>query len=117
CIRELMEKIAEHALLLLVSFTLANATACGGIGSRNNGSHTNGKAVYLNRDLHSGNLSQWFHRDYGLGTDVGSNDSGAGYLWYHSNVGGRKAVGMTATPDAHASPAANSDSVYLWDPP
>jgi hypothetical protein len=50
------------------------------------------------------------------GTIYDNRDSGAGYLWYHQNVGGRRAAGMTATPVAHASPAANSDSVYLWDP-
>jgi hypothetical protein len=71
---------------------------------------------YLNRDLSTGDLSQWKHRDYGLGTDVGSNSSDAGYLWYHANVAGSRAAGLTATPTAHASPAADSDSVYLWEP-
>jgi hypothetical protein len=46
-----MERIAEHPRLLLVAFTVANSTACGGIGSRNNGRHSNGNTVYLNRDL------------------------------------------------------------------
>src|SRR5260370_12443877 len=72
--------------------------------------------IYGSGDLSTNDLSQWPHLDYGLGTDVGSNSSGAGYLWYHSNVAGRKAAGMTATPTAHASPAANTDSVYLWAP-
>ncbi|HLB89400.1 MAG TPA: hypothetical protein VJK29_17230 [Terriglobales bacterium] len=72
--------------------------------------------IYDNRDMSTADLSQWTHRDYGLGTDVGGNNSGAGYLWYHQNVGGRRAAGMTATPTAHASSAPNSDSVYLWDP-
>lgn len=85
------------------------ASACG------YGSSASRNIIYLNRDLSSGDLSQWTHRDYGLGTDVGGNDSGGGYLWYHANVVGRRAVGMTVTPTAHASPAANSDSVYLWD--
>lgn len=111
-----MKRIVQRIPLLLVSFTVANATSCGGIGGGNNGSRKNDNIVYLNRDLSTGDLSQWKHRDYGLGTDVGSNDSDAGYLWYHSNVGGRRAAGMTATPTAHASPARNSDSVYLWEP-
>src|SRR6267378_4143878 len=98
------------ALLLLLLFTLANSIAC----NRLNISKT-GNIVFLNHDLSTGDLSQWTHRDYGLGTDAGSNTSGAGYLWYHSDVGGRRAAGMTATPTSHASPAANSDSVYLWD--
>lgn len=72
--------------------------------------------IYGTADLSTGNLSQWPHLDYGIGTDIGSNNSGAGYLWYHANVAGRPAAGMTATPSAHASPAANSDSVYLWAP-
>lgn len=72
--------------------------------------------LYLKRDLKSGNLFHWTHRDYGLGTDAGGNASGGGYLWYHANVKGRPAAGMTVTPTAHASPAAKSDSVYLWEP-
>jgi hypothetical protein len=72
--------------------------------------------VYLNRDLSTGDLSQWTHRDYGLGTDVGGNASRAGFLWYHADVQGRRAAGLTVTPSAHASPAASSDSVYLWEP-
>src|SRR6266581_4533286 len=101
-----MGEIAKRALLLLVPFALVNTIGCGGINSRNNQSDTNGDPAYQNHDLSTGNLMQWRHRDYGLGTDVGLNDSGAGYLWYHPNVGGRKAAGMTATPSAHASPAA-----------
>jgi hypothetical protein len=72
--------------------------------------------VYLNRDLSTGDLSQWTHRDYGLGTDKEGNTSGAGFLYYHANVEGRRAAGLTVTPTAHASPAATSDSVYLWEP-
>ena len=72
--------------------------------------------IYDNRDMSTANLVQWINRDFGLGTNVGSNQSGAGYLTYHANVAGRRAAGMTVTPNAHASPAANSDSVYLWDP-
>ena len=111
-----MKRNAEHTLLVLVSFTAANAIACGGIGFRSSGSQDDGGSVYLNRDLSTGKLSQWAHLDYGLGSGLGSNNSGAGFLWYHSNVGGRRAVGMTATPNAHASPARDSDSVYLWEP-
>jgi len=98
--------------LLLLLFTVANTIACSGL----NASKTNGNTVFLNRDLSTGDLSQWTHRDFGLGTDKGLNTSGAGYLWYHENVGGRRAAGLTATPTAHASPAATSDSVYLWEP-
>ncbi len=72
--------------------------------------------IYDNRDMSTADLSQWTHLDYGLGTDMGGNTSGAGYLWYHANVAGRPAAGMTVTPTAHASPAAHGDSVYLWDP-
>jgi hypothetical protein len=72
--------------------------------------------IIVNHDLSTSNLMQWTHRDWGLGTDVGSNNSGAGYLWYHDNVGGRRAAAMTVTPTAQASPAASSDSVFLWDP-
>src|SRR5437660_9334458 len=72
--------------------------------------------IYGTANLTTGDLSQWPHLDYGLGTDVGSNISGAGYLWPHINVAGRPAACMTATPTAHASPAAGSDSVYLWAP-
>ena len=96
---------------MLLLFTLANSIACNLL----NASKTSRNTVYLNRDLSTGDLSQWTHRDFGLGTDAGSNTSDAGYLWYHSDVGGRRAAGMTATPTSHASPAANSDSVYLWD--
>jgi hypothetical protein len=72
--------------------------------------------IFGNGDLSTGDLSQWPHRDYGLGTDVGSNDSGAGFLWYHTDVAGRRAAGMTVTPTAQNSPAENSDHVYLWAP-
>lgn len=100
------------AFLLLLLFTLANSIAC----SRLSASKTRENTVFLNRDLSSGDLSQWTHRDFGLGTDKGLNTSGAGYLWYHENVGGRRAAGITVTPTSHASPAASSDSVYLWEP-
>jgi hypothetical protein len=72
--------------------------------------------IYSNRDLSTGDLSQWTHRDFGLGTDVGGNESGAGYLRYHPHVAGRPAAGLTTTATAHASPAADGDHVYLWDP-
>jgi len=80
------------------------------------GSSRSTSVIYLNRDLSTGDLSQWTHQDYGLGTDKGSNTGGAGYLWYHADVAGRRAAGLTATASAHASPAAESDSVYLWEP-
>jgi len=99
-------------LFLLLLFTVANAIACTGLSA----SKAAGNTIFLNRDLSTGDLSQWTHRDFGLGTDKGLNSSGAGYLWYHENVGGRRAAGLTATPTAHASPAASSDSVYLWEP-
>ncbi len=107
-----MMKIGVTAVLLLLLLTLAIVFACNGL----NASKTNRNTVYLNCDLSAGDLSQWTHRDYGLGTDVGSNTSGTGYLWPHPSVAGRRAAGMTATPTAHASPASNSDSVYLWEP-
>jgi hypothetical protein len=72
--------------------------------------------LIINRDMSTLDLSQWTHRDYGLGTDIGGNASGAGKLIYHDNVLGRRAAGLTATPTSQASPAAGSDSVYLWDP-
>ncbi len=72
--------------------------------------------IYLNRDLSTGDLYQYTHRDWGLGTDVGANSSGAGLLYHHADVNGRRAAGLTVTPTAQASPAAGSDSVYLWDP-
>jgi hypothetical protein len=100
------------AFLLVLLFTLANSIAC----SRLSASKTRENTVFLNRDLSSGDLSQWTHRDFGLGTDAGSNTNGAGYLWYHPNVGGRRAAGITVTAAAHASPAANSDSAFLWEP-
>lgn len=98
-------------LIFLLLFCATKESGC----DRLNASKTAASIVFLNRDLTSGDLSQWTHRDFGLGTDAGSNTSEAGYLWYHPNVGGRRAAGMTVTPKAHASQAANSDSVYLWD--
>ena len=89
------------SLVLLLSFTVANVIACNGLKV----SKTSGNTIFLNRDLSTGDLSQWTHKDFGLGTDKGSNENGAGYLWYHSNIGGRRAAGMTVTPTAHASPA------------
>jgi hypothetical protein len=93
-------------------FSVATEIACNGL----NASKTRGNSVFLNRDLSTGDLSQWTHQDYGLGTDVGGNTRGGGYLLYHPNVAGRRVAGMTVTPTAHASPAANSDSVFLWEP-
>jgi hypothetical protein len=104
--------------LILVLLTVALVSGCGGnSGATNVSSDTpESGTIYLNHDLSSGDLSPWTHFDYGLGTNMGSNDRGAGHLYYHANVGGSKAAGLTATPTAHASPAANSDSVFLWDP-
>ncbi len=82
------------ALLLLLLFTLANSIAC----NRLNASKPSGNTVFLNRDLSTRDLSQWTHRDFGLGTDAGSNARGAGYLWYHPDAGGRGAAGITVTP-------------------
>jgi len=93
-------------------FSVATEIACNGL----NAGKTSGNSVFLNRDLSTGDLSQWTHRDFGLGTDVGGNTNGAGYLWYHSSLAGRRTAGLTVTPTAHASPAANSDSVFLWEP-
>jgi hypothetical protein len=101
----------RDAFLLLLLFTSANAIACSGL----NATKTSGNTVFLNRDLSTGDLSQWTHRDFGLGTDKGENTAGAGRVWYHANVAGRRAVGLTVTPTARASPAAKSDSVYVWD--
>jgi hypothetical protein len=110
-VRSIVRARTRPALLLLLLFTLANAIACGGLST----TKASGNTVFLNRDLSTGDLSQWTHRDFGLGTDKGENTGGAGHLWYHANVAGRRAVGLTVTPTAHASPAANSDSVYVWD--
>src|ERR1700756_3243694 len=99
-------------LLLLLLFNAAKESGCDWL----NANKTAANIVFLSRDLTTGDLSQWTHRDFGLGTDAGSNTSGAGYLWYHPNVAGRRAAGMTVTPAAHASPAANSDSAFLWEP-
>lgn len=103
--------LRTHAgFLFLLLLSVVNAIACSGVNA------TKARdTVLLNHDLSTGDLSQWTHRDFGLGTDKGGNADGAGNLWYHANVAGRRAVGLTATPTAHASPAANSDSVYVWD--
>lgn len=72
--------------------------------------------LILNRDLSAGNLSQYTHRDYGLGTDVlPGSQTQAGWLAYHANVQGRKAAGLTVTPQASVG-VSGSDGVYLWDP-
>ncbi len=104
-------------LWLLISVALTSASGCSRLteASRSRSGPGDGQH-YLNHDLSTGDLSQWPHRDYGLGTEIGSNSSGGGYIWYHGNVAGSRAVGLTATPTAHASPAAESDSVFLWDP-
>jgi hypothetical protein len=115
-ISKLLYRYNRHIALLCIFFAAAIVTSCGGYGVGASGGPLSGGTVYVNHDLSTGNLSQWTHRDFGMGTDAGSNASGAGYLWYHTNVAGRRAVGMTATPTAHASPASDSDSVFLWDP-
>jgi hypothetical protein len=72
--------------------------------------------LILNRDLSTADLSQYTHRDYGLGgADVGDNTKGGGLLNYHANVAGRRAAGLTVTPTANIG-VAGSDGVYLWDP-
>jgi hypothetical protein len=75
-------------------------------------------ALILNRDLSTGDLSQYTHRDYGLGTDVvPTSQALAGWLAYHENVAGRRAAGLTVTPTSAASGnPSGSDGVYLWDP-
>jgi hypothetical protein len=110
-----MKWITRLARLLLASFAAVNLIACADLRS-NDGRNTNGNIIYLNRDLSSGDLSQWTHRDYGLGTDAGAETSGTGHLWFHANIAGRRAAGLTVTPTARASPAADSDSVFLWEP-
>ncbi len=82
---------ARPILLLPLLFSVATEIACNGL----NASKTSGNSVFLNRDLSAGDLSQWTHQDYGLGTDVGGNTRGGGYLLYHQNVAGRRAAGMT----------------------
>jgi hypothetical protein len=73
-------------------------------------------SLILNRDLSTGDLSQYTHRDWGLGgTDVGSNAGGGGLLNFHANVAGRRAAGLTVTPTANIG-VSGSDGVYLWDP-
>jgi len=111
-----MQRSGVAALLLIVLLTFSAALMWRGNNSISAQTRGGDDAIYVNHDLSTGDLSQWPHRDYGLGTDIGSNSSGAGYLWYHDNVAGQRAAGMTATPTAHASRASESDSVYLWDP-
>jgi uncharacterized protein YceK len=100
----------QAGLVLLALVVLIGAPGCGSIAGL---APLPGNGYYLNHDLSTADLSQWTHRDYGLGTEVGSNQSGAGYIWYHANVQGSRAVGLTATAGAHASPAADSDSVFI----
>src|ERR1700752_509714 len=95
---------SKPILLLLLLFSAVRESGCNLLSA----GKTSGNIVFLNRDLSTGDLSQWTHHDYGLGTDVGGNSRGAGYLWYRSNGLGRRAAGMTVTPTAHASPALDS---------
>jgi len=60
--------------MLLLLCAVANAIACNGL----NASKTSKNTIFLNRDLSTGDLSQWNHQDFGLGTDKGSNADGAG---------------------------------------
>jgi hypothetical protein len=113
---EILKQRRATLSLAFFLFAFAGFAALFGITGRIESCNGKANVIYLNRDLSTGNLSQWTHRDYGLGTDLGGNESGDGYLYFHSNVAGRKAAGMTVSPTAHASPAANSDSVYLWEP-
>lgn len=72
--------------------------------------------LLLNRDLATGDLSQYTHRDYGLGTDVvPGSPTQAGWLQYHQNIQGRRAAGLTVTPQASVG-VTGSNGVYLWDP-
>lgn len=70
-------------LVLLLLFAATIAVACTGPNANKISTDT----VFLNYDLTTGDLSQWTHRDFGLGTDVGPNTSGNGYLWYHTKFG------------------------------
>jgi hypothetical protein len=106
----------SHALVLVFAVAMLVATGGTVLGCHNTATRANGNTIYLNRDLSTADLSQWTHRDFGLGTDKGENTSGAGFLWYHSSVAGRRAAGLTVTSTAHASPAPSSDSVFLWEP-
>lgn len=113
------EDLKQRRTILSIAtllFVLAGYAAIVNLAGKMKGVHAKANIIFLNRDLSSGDLSQWTHRDFGLGTDLGGDASGAGYLYFHSNVAGRKAAGMTVSAKAHASPAANSDSVYLWEP-
>jgi hypothetical protein len=51
-------------LVLLLSFTVASVIACDGLKA----SKTSGNTIFLNRDLSTGDLSQWNHQGFGLGT-------------------------------------------------
>src|SRR5260370_12477435 len=76
-------------LLLLLLFSVATEIACNGL----NASKTSGNSVFLNRDLSTGDLSQWTHRHVGLGNDVGGNTNDAIYMEYHSSGAGSNAAG------------------------
>src|SRR5437016_6218537 len=69
--------------------------------------------VYFNGDFETGNLGQWRHVDRGGGIDR----PGSGIVQVVANPAarGRYATELTVTPTAHASTAASSDSVYLWN--
>jgi hypothetical protein len=111
-----VRRVGAPALLLTALFSLPVALEWGPARSVSGETAEPSDGIYVNHDLSTGDLLQWIYRDYGLGTNIGSNASDAGYLWYHANVLGQRAAGLTATGSAHASPAAYSDSVYLWDP-
>jgi len=65
--------------------------------------------------LSTHNLSQWTHFGLWLSSDRGSNIASLVLVVSHKRWRAQ-CRSMTATPTAHASPARNSDSVYLWDP-
>src|SRR5689334_19710482 len=69
--------------------------------------------VYFNGDFETGNLAQWRHVDLGGGTDRPGN--GVIQVVKSPAVQGQYAGQLTVTPDSHASPAASSDSVFLWN--
>ena len=67
-------------------------------------------------------LADWTHRDWGEGTDKGSNADGYGLLFDHDGtnaplVAGVKCMGLTCTSKSAAAGIPNgSNAVYLWDP-
>jgi hypothetical protein len=76
------------------------------------GAAANSGKVYFNGDFETGTIRQWKHVDRGGGTDR----PGAGIVQIVKSPAFRgHAAELTVTPDSHASPAASSDSVFLWN--